>query len=392
MARFRKAKIRNETELTADDLLFRAMLNGEPITRDMAMAIPAVSSAVAKVTNAFAMTTFELFEEKKIDEKRTTKKLDDYRVDLINDDTGDTLDGFQFKKKLCEDYLLGIGGYAYINTAGNKIRSLHYVSNDKISFNVNSDPIFKSYSINVNGREYFDFKFLKFLRSTENGAYGTSLLKELNKAFQSAFEALKYTLKLTQTGGVKKGFLKSEKKLEDKSLEELKKAWARLYSGDSDNVIILNNGLDFKEATQTSLEMQLSQIRNNLNSEISSVFGITNDDGIFYKYTLQPVIVAFETALNRSLLLEKEKHTENGCFYFAADDRRLTRATMKERYEAYKLAEHWTTPNEIRYEEDKEEIEGLDFIPMSLGNVMFDTKTHGYYVPNTGQDTSKEVN
>ena len=45
----------------------------------------------------------------------TTKTKKDPRTNLLNNDTKDTLDGFQFKRALVADYLLHGGGYAYIN-------------------------------------------------------------------------------------------------------------------------------------------------------------------------------------------------------------------------------------------------------------------------------------
>lgn len=383
----RKRKIKNQTELTADDLLFRALLSGEPITREMAMSVPAVSAAVAKITNAFAMTRFELYKEEIKDGKRKTSKQTDYRVELVNDDTNDTFDGFQFKKQWCEDALLGQGGYAYINRSGNIIKSLNYVECDSLAFELNNDPIFKSYAICCNGKVYHDFQFLKLIRRTSNGAYGKTLVTEVGKVLQASFEALKYQLNLTETGGIKKGFLQSERKLGKEELAKLREAWIKMYSKGVENVIVLNDGIKYQDATATPLEMQLNQIRNNLNNEISSVFGIYSDDGLFFKYTMQPLLVACETALNRDLLLESEKKMpDGGCFYFAADDRHLTRSTMKERYDAYKSA-NWLGLNEIRYMEDMEEIEGLDIIPMTLGNVMFDINKGQYYVPNTGEKT-----
>ena len=44
----------------------------------------------------------------------------DSRVKLLNGDTGDTLDAFQMKKAMVEDYLLGKGGYCYIQKKRNE--------------------------------------------------------------------------------------------------------------------------------------------------------------------------------------------------------------------------------------------------------------------------------
>ena len=51
----------------------------------------------------------------------------DPRVRLLNNDTGDTLDPFQFKKAIVEDYLMGKGGYAYIRKFRNRVTGLFYV-------------------------------------------------------------------------------------------------------------------------------------------------------------------------------------------------------------------------------------------------------------------------
>ena len=42
-------------------------------------------------------------------------------------------------------------------------------------------------------------------------------------------------------------------------MDELKQAFANLYSNSSDNVVILNNGIRFQESSNTSVEMQLNE-------------------------------------------------------------------------------------------------------------------------------------
>ncbi len=94
-----------------------------------------------------------------------------------------------------------------------------------------------------------------------------------------------------------------------------------------------------------------------------------------------PIAVAFATALNRDFLLEKEKKS----FYFAPDTKELYKGSMKERFDAYKIAIEcgFKTRNEIRYMEDDDALEGLDVINLGLGDVLLDTKTGNIYTPNT---------
>lgn len=95
-----------------------------------------------------------------------------------------------------------------------------------------------------------------------------------------------------------------------------------------------------------------------------------------------PIISAIETELNNHFLLETEKDS----YYFAFDTKKITRGSLKERYEAYKIASDtgWMTKNEIRCEEDYDSIDGLDVVSMNLANVLYDVKTKKYYTPNTG--------
>ena len=94
-----------------------------------------------------------------------------------------------------------------------------------------------------------------------------------------------------------------------------------------------------------------------------------------------PIAIAFATALNRDFLLEKEKKS----FYFAPDTKELYKGSMKERFDAYKIAIEcgFKTRNEIRYMEDDDALEGLDVINLGLGDVLLDTKTGNIYTPNT---------
>ena len=46
---------------------------------------------------------------------------DDNRLTLLNADTGDTLNGYELKKAMVTDYLLGGGGYAYVEKKRNDV-------------------------------------------------------------------------------------------------------------------------------------------------------------------------------------------------------------------------------------------------------------------------------
>jgi HK97 family phage portal protein len=363
-----------------EDLLLKSLLQGSTVTRDLALSLPAVSGYVDLICNTFAMIPFKLYKEEMKDGRKCTQEINDERVRLINDDTTDTLDGFQFKKAICEDYLLGKGGYAYIKKTGNKFVGLFYVSCDSVSIMKNFDPIFKSFDIYVHENRYRNYEFLKLLRNSKDGASGKGLMTEVSKAIETAYKRLLYDYSLAATGGSRKGFIKSTRKLDQKAIDSLKKAWEDYYAGNS-NTVILNDGLEFQEASNNSRENEIDAKQRTFAEEIKTIFHIGNDYNEFIKNGIMPIATAFATALNRDFLLESEKKS----FYFAPDTKELLKGSLKERYDAYKIAIEtgFKTRNEIRYMEDDDALAGLDVVNLGLGDVLLNPNSGVVYTPNT---------
>lgn len=382
----RRIHKREETADPADmvsDVLLRAMLRDEPVTREMAMTVPAVSQCVDYISGAIATMPVKLY---RVIKGKIYEQTNDTRVRLLNGDTGDTLDAFQLKKAMVSDYLMGSrgGGYAYIKRRGNEVTGLHYVENICVSFEKNYQPIYKDYNILVEGQTYYPWDFLKLVRNTVDGAEGVSLTAEVGKALEAAYETLAYQVAMLKTGGNKKGFIKSEKVLTQDAIDKLKTAWKKLYQNNTENVVVLNNGLDFKEASQTSVELQLNESKETFTSEILGIFHIyPGDESRTFKEAIYPIVKAFETAMNRDLLTEEEKRT--GKYFFELDVKEIVRANLGERYQAYKMAKEtgFMTLNEIRRAENMTEVDGLDVVNVGLGAVLYDTNKHVYYTPNT---------
>ena len=368
-----------------DDVLLRALLNNETITREKALTLPAVSGAVDFISNCVACMPVKLYKYK---DKKVESLDNDPRVKLLNGDTGDTLDAWQMKKAMVEDYLLGKGGYALIRKDRNDVTSLHYVEEKYITIMKTYEPIDKHFQIFVMGNAYEPFEFIKLLRNTKDGASGIGLTVEVSKALETAYSTLIYQLGLVKSGGNKKGFLKASRKLATEEINVLKRAWKNLYKNNEENIVVLNNGLEFQEASSSSVEMQLNESKRTFMDEINDIFHISNDFHQTFKEAIYPIVKAFETALNRDLLLEKEKKNH----FFAFDVKEIVKANLSERYAAYKLAKEtgFITLNEIRREENMEYVEGLDVVNVGLGAVLYDINTHQYYTPNTDTKTQMQ--
>lgn len=392
--KFQEQREYNQRAQTLEEILLSVPTTIDSVTKDQALNIPSVAGCVEIISNTVAMLPIKLYKD--VDGKVESVQGDN-RVNLLNNDTGDKLNSFEFKKALIEDSLLYGCGYAYINKQRNNIQSLNYVEKNRVTISKNTDPIFKDYDLNVNGTSYRDFEFLKLTRKTKNGGEGAGIIAENNDMLTVAYLTLTYEKVLLRTGGNKKGFLKAQKKLAPDAIKALKDAWNNLYKDNTENVVVLNDGLEFQEASSTSVEMQMNQNKETNSNEICKLFSMTpamlngniteEQYNNWIKICILPILKAIETALNRDLLLESEK----GSFYFAFDTKELMKADILKRFQAYQIAINSgvMTIEEVRYLEDLENL-NLNFLKLGLDSVLYNIKTKDIYVTNTGQITDMD--
>ena len=81
-----------ESDPIVDDVLLKALINGETITREKVLTLPDVNGAVDFISNCIASMPVKLY---KVRDGKVEEQDKDERVKLLNGDTGDTLDAFQ---------------------------------------------------------------------------------------------------------------------------------------------------------------------------------------------------------------------------------------------------------------------------------------------------------
>lgn len=378
----------NETQLTVSDPVLRAYLGSDAMNRKSVESIPAVEGCLNLISSTLAHIPIKLY--RKIDNEVT--EIVDNRVFLLNSETGDTLNANEMKKAMIYDYYLSGGGYAYVNRSGLNVSSIHYVPADYVSIIDSIDVIFKRPYIIVQGKRYFVEDFIKIVRNTENGVSGKSIVNQLETLLSVSYNTLQYEDNLVRTGGNKKGFIKSTKKLSQEAIDRLKKAWRLLYNNSSENVIILNEGLEFQESSNTSVEMQLNESKNANTGDICKIFNVppamltgnatSQDHDNFIKFCILPLVNDLVTDINRSLLLESEK----GTYYFEADTDDIVKGDIEKRFNAYKTATEsgWLQIDEIREKENMKPL-GMNCVKLGLADVLYNPDTDEVYTPNTNQ-------
>lgn len=365
------------------------LINPSEVTKEKVMQISAVRGCVEMISNTVATIPIKLYKEI---EDTVEEVKDDRRVYLLNDDSGDSLDVFQMKKALVKDYLISGNGYLYINRQGNKVKSLHYVDERFVAVSTNTNPIFKDADFSINGQIYEPYRLIKLLRNTKDGFKGSGIVEENKELLAIAYNTMLFEKNLVASGGNKKGVIKSQNRLQVDAMQDLRNQWKKLYANNNENCVILNNGLDFQELSNTAVEMQLNENKKTNMSDICAIFNISEnllkgsstseEYKNFIKLSILPILNAIETALNKELLL----NSEQGSFYFAFDTKELLKADMKERFEAYEIASKngFMQTDEIRYLENLEPL-GFKFIKLGLQDVLYDVEKNTIYTPNTGQ-------
>lgn len=384
---FKKDEIRTEI-VSADDNLLK-LLNVQTDI-ETALNIPAVSACIDFICNKVAELPIKLYKDNL--NGKTVEITDDERVRLLNDVTGDLLDPFQMKAAVVRDYFLTGTGYIYPERFRNDTISLRYIDSRRVAVVKNSDPIFKVANYIIGDKTFQDDEIIKICRNSRDGVKGLSIIDEHSVLLSAAYKEIMYEKYLVETGGNKKGFLQAEKKVSAEALEDIRKKWKELYSNNESNMMILNEGLKFTESSNTSVEMQLNENKTRNNELICQIFGLssrvvsgtaTDDEYVTaIKTAVVPVCAAFQAALNKDLLLPKEREE----YYFAFDMTELLKGDILKRYQAYHyaLADKWLQIDEVRYKEDLEPI-GFNFVTLNLSDVLLDLKAKTIYTPNTNQ-------
>jgi HK97 family phage portal protein len=386
--------------------ILRQQIQPTTFTKADALAIPALEASIRVIAETISTLPIQLYRIETDEDGNQTniRVMGDKRLRLLNDDPGDTLGASEMWRAVVEDYFMSAhGAYVYIERRRGEFASLRYVDPGAISTIKNSDPIFKSFSVQVQGARYWPHDFIRILRKTQDGVSNAPIWKDNKLILQVIKASLEFEQNLVAKGGNKKGFLQAAKKLSKEAMESLKEAWRQFYNRNTENVIVLNEGIEFKESTNTAVEMQINENKLANAREVYGEFGVPEaiisgkaseqENTNFVKFAVLPVARAITCALDRDLLLEKEK----GEYFFDFDFDELEKSNMPRRYKAYRdgIEGHFLQIDEVRRRENLKPI-GINGVTLDLGSALYDPDKGSIYTLNTNKTYSlkdgKEVN
>lgn len=373
------------------------------ISEEQAMSIPAVSAAVNLISSSVAKLPIEL---KKIDSDGNVEKVeDDYRLFLLNDEPNESQYASTLKKRMTIDYLFYGASFLYTErkNRSNKIKSIHRLPVEKVNIErKKKDGYIDSYSIYLDGERKNMFKtidIITMLKDTEDGFEPRGILDTGYKTLSNSLSEIEYSSSVLKNGSLPLAVLKAANRLSDDVIKRIKRDWSNSYTGESNagKTVLLEEGLEYETISLNPNELELTESKKGSLADIARLFNIpesminssankynSNEENniLFLQYTLEPILINMQKALNKTLLLESEKTSK---YYFEFDTSEIMTITEKERAEIAQILSNTSsvTQNEIRHLLGKPKLE-KDYMFLSQGKVFYNTETGKAFNPNLG--------
>lgn len=380
-----KKEQRNDNEVLAD-VAEGLIRSGSTVTRQQAMSIPVVAKSVAWIAGAIAALPIKMYHKT---DSGYQEVYDDYRLPLLNDYSGNGMIANDLKRQILVDLLLDGNGYAYISKKGNKITKLSYIPTCRLTYTESVDTIDKVVNVWVDGRQVQDYNVFRLVNNSKNGISGIGFVSDCQDLLSTVLSSLQYE-NSSISSGVRRGFLKSKSKLDQDKMNELRRAWRKLTTPNQSDVLVLNAGIEFEDASSTATESQLSQNKVINMHQILAYFGLptnffegVNSDAYLtaVRIAILPIVKQLTNALNNYMLLESEKSNMK----FEIDTSDLVRINANERFDAYQkgLSSGILTIDEVRRMENLPVLD-MQYLKLGLGDVLYNISDGKIFVPNTG--------
>lgn len=380
-----KKEQRNDNEVLAD-VAEGLIQSSSTVTRQQAMSIPVVAKSVAWIAGAIAALPIKMYHKT---DSGYQEVYDDYRLPLLNDYSGNGMIANDLKRQILVDLLLDGNGYAYISKKGNKITKLSYIPTCRLTYTESVDTIDKVVNVWVDSRQVQDYNVFRLVNNSKNGISGIGFVSDCQDLLSTVLSSLQYE-NSSISSGVRRGFLKSKSKLDPDKMNELRRAWKKLTTPNQSDVLVLNAGIEFEDASSTATESQLSQNKVINMHQILAYFGLptnffegVNSDAYLtaVRIAVLPIVKQLTNALNNYMLLESEKSNMK----FEIDTSDLVRINANERFDAYQkgLSSGILTIDEVRRMENLPVLD-MQYLKLGLGDVLYNISDGKIFVPNTG--------
>jgi len=312
--------------------------SGAPVNERSALTVSAVLACVRLLSDMVAKLPIELYQTSKKGPKPIVKHP---AIRLLAGTPSDLHTSFELRKLMMTGKCLGGNGYARVyRDAYFQPRSIQWVAPCDVDPKLVKKPngeAFISYEIQGQTDALNRADMIHIKGECRDGARGVSPITLLRESIGTAMSQTSAAGRLMRDGTMFPGYLVSQTNLPADKIKDAREEWQRNVAGavNAGRVPILNGGFDFKQTNGMSMsDAQFIESRRFELQEIARHYGIppfligdstastTWGTGIqeqtlgFLNFCLDPHLVAFEQALNQTLLTTAE--LESG-YYFRFD-------------------------------------------------------------------------
>ena len=219
---------------------------------------------------------------------------------------------------------------------------------------------------------YEDVFHLKDLSA--DGLIGTSPIALAREAIGLGLAQEQQYARLMGNGARPSGVLSTEQKLTDQTASRLRADWENMNAGlaNAGRTAILEQGLKWTPLTITSVDLQFLQMRKFQVEEICRIFRVPpHMVAVTERGGLNNIVQQAQDYQNNTLTSHTDIWEKRFAFTFDLEDgvelvdfdkKALLKADLTARYNAHRVGvlTGWDTRNEVRIEEGKDPLEGLD--------------------------------
>ena len=354
--------------------LFGPTTSGKVVNEFTAMQTTAVYSCVRILAEAVASLPLHVYRYKENGKERV---YNHHLYHILHNEPNTEMSSFVFRETLMSHLLIWGNAYAQIIRDGaGRVVALYpllpnkmTVSRDKngeiyYTYTTNSDenPNFKDYgSVVLRKQDVLHIPGLGF-----DGLVGYSPIAMAKNAVGMTIATEEYGASFFANGANPGGVLEHPGVLKDP--KKVRDSWNEVYRGTTNahKIAVLEEGMKYQQIGIPPEEAQFLETRKFQINEIarlyripphmvgdlekSSFSNIEQQSLEFVKYTLDPWVIRWEQAMQRSLLLPKEKQE----FFIRLNVDGLLRGDYQSRMNGYSVARQngWLSSNDIREMED----------------------------------------
>lgn len=312
--------------------------SGVSVNEGSALTVAAVLACVRLLSDMVAKLPIELYQTSKKGPKPITKHP---AIKLMAGTPSDLHTSFELRKLMMTGKLLGGNGYARVYRDGTfSPRAIQWIAPSKVTPELREKPngeAFATYEIHGQKESLNSYDLIHIRGECRDGITGVSPITLLRESIGTAMTQTSAAGRLMKDGTMFPGYLVSQTNLSQDKIKDAREEWQRNVAGSQNafRVPILNGGFDFKQTNGMSMsDAQFIESRRFELQEIARHYGIppfligdstastTWGTGIqeqtlgFLNFCLDPHLVAFEQALNQTLLTAAEL---DAGYYFRFD-------------------------------------------------------------------------